>query len=485
MTSGPVDELIFGLTSDSREVERGGVFFALRGDQTDGARFIPEALRRGASCIVTTQPLDRIIASERPAVCIVSAPEILEFMAEMAQWFYGTRSSPLVTIGITGTNGKTTMASMINHALKADGRKTVLIGTIGQEVAGRSYATDFTTPPSYVIHRRMREGIDDGAEFMVMEVSSHGLKYRRVDGIEFQVAVFSNLTHEHGEIHPDMDDYFRTKARLFDLLKLGGVGFVNTDDEYGRRLVKEYRGIGTLFDYGRDASSVRVVSTAIDRGSGRQIVELAIGEDHVQVDSILPGEYNAYNLAAAAGVLSHLGWDAQKAARLLSSFPGVDGRFNRYRVGEFHAVVDFAHTPDGLTKLLETVRTLTRSGARVITVFGCPGSRDASKRPVMGRVSSELSDHVIVTTDDIHYERPEDIVEDIVSGIPGENYEAILDRREAIRKALECGQSGDWIVVAGRGHERFQYEKDRKIPFVDGEILCEEANRLGLKAARL
>lgn len=482
--AGNPQAVVSDITSDSREVAPGWTFFALRGEQTDGNRFLADALRRGATCVVYESPLAGNLQETYPDACFLQTSRIHALMASMSAWLYDTEFSPLVTIGITGTNGKTTVAALINHGLRQAGFKTIFIGTTGQEVAGRYYATDYTTPPSYVIHRLMREGLRAGATHLVMEVSSHAIKLKRVWGLLFDAAVFTNLTHEHQEIHPDMEDYFRTKAVLFDMLKPDGCGLVNADDPYGARLLSERRSTGVLWDFGKHAVHIRLKSSRIQYPTGSQQLELGIGGEDVWIASRLPGEYNAYNVAAAAGVLAALGWHGADLANVWTGFPGVEGRFNRYRVGAFEAVIDFAHTPDGLSKVLDAARAIVPVTSRIIALFGCPGSRDPSKRPLMGAIASEKADWVVVTTDDIHYEEPEAIVANIVDGIDKDNYEVVLDRREAIRAALSKARAGDAVILAGRGHEKYQYVKDQKVPFEDVRVLIEEAEKLGLSVIR-
>lgn len=472
---GPTDVWITGFSSDSRQITTNNMFFAVKGEQTDGNKFITAAIKNGAGVIVSeSQCLETI-----PAV-YVQVDDIYQFMAESSAQFYDTYAPVLTMIGVTGTNGKTTTAFFINEILKSFSVKTVFIGTIGIEICGETFHTDYTTPPSYELHRILRKGLDLGASHVIMEVSSHALKYKRVWGLKFDAALFTNLTHEHREIHSTMEDYFQTKLKLFFMLKANGFGLINSDDEYGKQILSNIKDF-ELLDYGYHAKKIKITDLTFDTESRSQTISYETdGDRHVFAIPMI-GTYNAYNALAAAETLFGLGFIRKQIHNAFRTIPPVTGRLERYDIGEFHILIDFAHTPDGIEKLIQAVRGIRKGNARIITVFGCPGSRDSSKRPLMGKIASEFSDHVIITTDDIHYEEPEAIIRDIVKGITMNNFETLVDRREAIARGLQIAKAGDFLVIAGRGHEKFQYVKDQKIPFLDKTVLFEEAQRLGLK----
>jgi UDP-N-acetylmuramoyl-L-alanyl-D-glutamate--2,6-diaminopimelate ligase len=480
---GSKDLAISGMTGDSREVREGFLFFALRGEQTDGHRYLEDALRRGASAVVSEQEFPESLMGVFPNACFLTVSDTPQFAAAFSARYYDHAYRSMKTIGITGTNGKTTTASLVQQVLAGTGATTVFIGTTGIEVAGHHRHTDYTTPPAWELHRILHDGVRAGAGYAVMEVSSHALKLKRVHGMVFDAAVFTNLTHEHMELHGTMEDYYRTKLELFCQLGPDRPGLINADDAFGRRILSEYKGNGRLFDYGMSASFLKIISIRSDAGPRRQSIQLERGGRPVRVEVPLAGLYNAYNAVAAFEALCRIGLAPDEAAANLGRIQAVEGRLNWFRAGNFDVVIDFAHTPDGLENLLKTVSSVRDSSGRLITVFGCPGSRDASKRPLMGKLACDYSDWVIVTSDDVHYEDPESIVHDILQGSDRSKCTAIVDRREAIRQALREARKGDCVVIAGRGHERYQYVRNEKVPFLDRAVLEEEAADLGYRVA--
>lgn len=473
---GKTDIEVTGFSSDSREIKPGNMFFAVKGEQSDGNKFLNSAIKNGAGVIVSETPYPGL-----QSTVYVEVSDVYQFMAETAALFYETTEPPMTIIGVTGTNGKTTTAYFIHEILKSFGCKTAFIGTIGIEINGEVFHTDYTTPPAYELHRILRKGLDLGLTHVVMEVSSHALKFKRVWGLKYDAAVFTNLTYEHREIHPTMQDYFSTKLRLFSMLKNKGFGLVNSDDEYGQEILKRH---AKLLDYGHDAKNIKLIATNYVAENHGQIIHYeAEGMSH-EFKVPMIGEYNAYNALAAAETLAGLGFQRNRIHQAFRSIAPVAGRLEWYEIGGIHVLIDFAHTPDGIKKLIEAVRQVRTADARILTIFGCPGSRDPSKRPLMGKIASDLSDRVIVTTDDIHHEEPDIIIQDIVTGITGNNFEKIVDRREAIAHGLKIAKKGDFLVIAGRGHEKFQYVKDGRVPFQDKAVLMEEAEKAGLELTK-
>jgi UDP-N-acetylmuramoyl-L-alanyl-D-glutamate--2,6-diaminopimelate ligase len=473
---GPMNTPVKGLSADSREIRNGFLFFAIQGQQADGNEFISTAVANGASVIVSENP-----RSEYLTCPYVQVTDIYKAMAQIAVQFYKTENSDLKFIGVTGTNGKTTTAFFINELLKSFSQKTVFISTIGIEICGTQFHTDYTTPPAYELHRFLREGMDSGARFVVMEVSSHALKYKRVLGLSYDLALFTNLTYEHREIHPTMEDYFDAKLQLFSQLKADGHALINADDPYGKQILEKFAANRYFHDYGFSAQYARMLEIDVRAEDHNQLIRYR--RDGAVHEFTLPmiGEYNACNALAALEALQLLGFDEARTIALFRDIPTPDGRFEWLRLKGFSVIIDFAHTPDGIEKLLNAVKGINNQNGRILTIFGCPGSRDATKRPLMGEAAVRLSDHVIVTTDDIHYEVPESIINDITKGLTQDNFEVILERRDAIRKGLQLAQPGDFVVIAGRGHEQFQYVRDRKIPFVDKDVVREEAKKMGLE----
>ncbi len=467
---------IQGMHTDSRKIKKNNLFFALSGTERDGNKFITAAVQNGAVAVASEELLSKVQLPSTPRATYIQVQDISQFMAETAARFYDTTEIPIPVIGVTGTNGKTTTAWFINEALKAQKLKTIFLGTIGFEVCGRKVHTDFTTPPAPLLHQLIAEGLRNGARYLVMEVSSHALKLKRVWGMKFDIAIFTNLTYEHRELHPDMENYYETKKKLFGMLKPGGTAIINVDDDFGKKLADTLHGNLNIRTVGKSATDVKLIQTELDiEIHGQKIAFESNGRsDSMRVPLI--GDYNAYNVLSARETLLTLGISLQEDTFEKLSPP--DGRFNWFMVQGINVVIDFAHTPDGLEKLLKEARKLVSRDARMITLFGCPGSRDPSKRPLMGKIATELSDHVILTTDDIHFEEPRAILDGIVQGATVQNFEVLEDRREAIAHGLRMSKAGDFLVIAGRGHERFQYVKDEKIPFYDKTVVYDEAEKL-------
>jgi len=486
----PREVSVSGIETDSRDIKPGYIFFALSGEQTDGNRFISKSIQNGAVAIVSERPYEENKSQLHADSSYIQVEDIHRGLAEISAQYYGTYHLPLTVIGITGTNGKTTIATLIHKALRRLGRKTLFIGTTGFELNDEVIPTDFTTPPANKLHELLNRAAGCGVEFVIMEVSSHALKLKRVWGLRFDGAVFTNLTHEHREIHPTMDDYLASKRALFDMVKPGGFAIVNTDDSYGKQIFQHVRennaqlmqnGQILLIDYGRNAQTLKLTGMETDIAEGLQRVHFSQVDRPMSLSTSMLGEHNAYNALAAYGVLFQLGFKPGEIQMFFPSLPGVEGRFEWHRISDFNVLIDFAHTPDGLEKILKAIGELNKGVGKVITVFGCPGSRDPSKRPLMGGIAGRLSDWVIVTTDDIHYEEPEAIIRDIVRGIDQSHFETIVSRREAIAAGLQRARTGDWLLIAGRGHEKFQYVRDQKIPFLDKTVVMEEAEKMGLQ----
>lgn len=479
-SADPASVTVEGMTSDSREVRKNFLFFAQSGTHRDGNAFIRHAIAQGASAVVSERPYENSLAEQFPGVALILSPDVKESMATLSARFYGTDLVRMNVIGITGTNGKSTIAHFLNQIIRSYGHKTVLMGTIGIEIAGETVPTDYTTPPAYDIHRHLRTGADAGAAWVIMEVSSHALKLKRVAGITFDRAIFTNLTHEHREIHPTMDDYYETKSGLFRMLKPGGIAVINSDDLFGKKLIKDHSGRIAIMDYGMKGGECLIKKVRVDRDRMIQIIELDLQRQSYRLELGIPGLYNAFNACAAFTALQGFGFDPVSLAEKMGNIRPPEGRFRRYRAGECYVVIDFAHTPDGLEKILTAVRELMMPGQKLFTVFGCPGDRDKTKRPLMGLIASQLSDQVIVTSDDPHFEDPGRVIHDITADIDPAKILSITDRREAIHTALSAARKGEWIVIAGRGHERFQYIRDDKVPFHDESVLFEEARKLGM-----
>ena len=440
----------------SRDVKAGDLFFCVRGFKSDGHDFAPEAVAKGAAALVAERPLG------------LSVPEVLvedarAAMATVAARFYGDPTAELEVAGVTGTNGKTTTTFLIRAILEAAGRSCGLLGTVTSIVGGREEPVQRTTPEAIDLQSTFRRMLDTGDSACAMEVSSHALELRRTDGVRFACRVFTNLTQDHLDFHSDMEQYFLAKRRLFE--GDGGPAIVNVDDDYGRRLAGELPD-ATTFAIDRDAD-VRARDVEFDPRGSR--FTLATPDGEVEVATRLPGLFNVSNALAAAGAARALGVPLGTIADALAAAGRVPGRFEPVDEGQpFAVLVDYAHTPDSLENVLRAARAIT--GGRLIVVFGAGGDRDRGKRPLMGKVAAALADDVIVTSDNPRSEDPEAIVEAILDGA-GAGAEREVDRRRAIRRAIESARDGDVVVIAGKGHEQGQeFEGGRKEPFDDVSV---------------
>lgn len=468
-----------GVSYDSRRVAPGSIFVALHGLVADGNAFVPQAVGRGAIAVISeAEPRADV---QVPWLRVTDARAAL---ASIADAFFDHPSRDMTVVGITGTNGKTTTAYLLSEIFEQAGMTCGLAGTILYRVGAEERPASRTTPEASDMQQLLREMADRGCRACVMEVSSHALALKRADGIRFKAGVFTNLTRDHLDFHGDMDGYFASKRRLFDLLPEDGAAIVNVDDPRGRSLLDVPR---------------RIVSYAIDRAADVTPGPLSFSLRGLEFQATTPrgllavrsrlvGRPNVYNILAAIATAVALGVPMDAVARGLHSLAGVPGRFEIVSTGadEVTVVVDYAHTDDALKNLLETARPLARR--RLITVFGCGGDRDRSKRPLMGAVVSRLSDVVVVTSDNPRSEEPERIIEDILRGIQpaGERGRAggrrpsrlkIVERRQAIERAIALAEPGDMVLIAGKGHERTQVIGERVLPFDDAAVAREALDR--------
>jgi len=457
---------------DSRAVARGGLFVAVKGSAADGHRFVHDAINQGAKVVVVEDD-----ASVDDAFCMhtgtvkVVVPDSKAALAAISAEFYGRPADRLRLVGVTGTNGKTTTTSLI-HALLSGGAggsgRAGLIGTIEVKFGDTARPATHTTPGPPELHAILAEMEKAGCSSVVMEVSSHALDQRRVEGLRFAAAVFTNLTRDHLDYHDTMESYFEAKKSLFTTLDGGAAAVINVDDEWGRRLAGE--SAGKVMTYAIDADAdLRAVGVE-PSPSGMKFTMTYLGAT-VGVETTLAGRFNVSNLLATAGVGLSMGMTLEEIGARIGTFPAVRGRFEpvRYPDGRT-AIIDYAHTPDALEKTITALREslLREGGGRIITIFGCGGNRDRKKRPLMGRVAASLSDVTIVTSDNPRDEDPEAIIDEILAGIDtrGEVYRE-SDRAKAISMGLQMARKGDVVLVAGKGHEEVQVIGNRRLPFSD------------------
>ncbi|MBR9978535.1 MAG: UDP-N-acetylmuramoyl-L-alanyl-D-glutamate--2,6-diaminopimelate ligase [Bacteroidetes bacterium] len=473
---GPWDVAVAGITTDSRNVQAGWMFVATQGEHTDGHHFTQSAIERGASCVVVSllhfeTHLHSILT---PAYCQHNGTAVLivhdtrAAVAHLADRYHGSPAKAMRVIGVTGTNGKTTVSTLLHSVIEAAGAPAGLIGTVSYRIGDTVLPAPFTTPPAEDLHALFAAMRDAGCAHVVMEVSSHALALDRVRGIGFDLSVFTNLTQDHLDFHHSMAVYRDSKALLFGTLTRG-IALLNTDDPYARdmRLLPKHR-IKSFGQKGRPTFRMRDIEAT---NSGTTLTIEYRGAEH-RIRSGLLGGFNAYNLAAAFGVGVLLGIAPKTILKGLRRVQCVPGRFERVSTEDGIAViVDYSHTPDALTKALHTARELAGDG-RVICVFGCGGDRDQVKRPLMGAAAATLSDVVIVTSDNPRTEDPDLIIRDIVAGIPADrNYEVRAGRRGAIQHALRIAKPGDLVFIAGKGHENYQIVGTKRIHFDDREIV--------------
>jgi UDP-N-acetylmuramoyl-L-alanyl-D-glutamate--2,6-diaminopimelate ligase len=461
---------------DSRKVRPGSVFVALPGQKADGASFAGHAIAAGAVAVV----------SERSAPADVTAPWIVvpnarRALAHLAAEFYGHPSRQMTVVGVTGTNGKTTTSYLTDAIFEAAGTRCGLMGTVTYRIGDREIAATRTTPEAPAVQDFMRQMVDAGCGACVMEVSSHALAMHRVDGIRFAAGVFTNLTRDHLDFHHDMESYFAAKRRLFEILPDGAPSVINVDDPRGLSLLDIAKRPVT-YAIARDAD---VTPGPLTFGLDGLTFDVRMPQGVARVKSKLVGKPNVYNILAAAAVAAALGLPLKAIEQGLQRLAGVPGRFEvvSSAADDITVVVDYAHTDDALRNLLETARPL--APRRLLTVFGAGGDRDRTKRPLMGMVATRLSDVVVITSDNPRSEDPQRIIEEVKLGAEPEARQGraevvtVVDRREAIGRAIEIATTSDVVLIAGKGHEKYQESGGRTTPFDDVAVAREalEARR--------
>ncbi len=478
---------VSGVEYDSRRVKPGTVFVAMRGETSDGNRFIDQAIQAGAVAVVTDSPEQK----PREGVAWALVPHGRRALARLSANFYKRPAERIAITGITGTNGKSTTAFLIESILNAAGRKSALIGTIEYHVAGNVYPAPHTTPEALELARLLNEALGLGATDAVMEVSSHALVQQRVFGVPFDVAVFTNLTRDHLDYHKSMEEYYAAKRVLFEGCgtEAPRAAVTNLDDEYGAKLA----------DFSRKRSSV-VLTYGWERGDfhAQQVditprgtrFDMATPHEKIAIFSPLIGRVNVYNILAAGAACFARGCSSEAISRGIGALTHVPGRFERVDCGQpFTVVVDYAHTDDALRNLTALAREfVSRSGgnARVLTVFGCGGDRDRAKRPLMGEAAGRGSDFVVLTSDNPRSEDPRAIMNDALVGLQktGVKYSVEVDRRKAIALAIAEARPGDIVLLAGKGHEKVQVTREGSHPFDDVEVAREALRASGFECAQ-
>lgn len=468
---GDLSREVSEITFDSRKVTPNSCFVAIRGTQSDGHQYIAKAVEAGARAVVCEELPSKIPANTTFIKVIDSSLTL----GHMASAFYGFPSEKMKLIGITGTNGKTTTATLLYRITRRFGYKAGLLSTVVNYIDDLEIPATHTTPDPIQLNHLLRQMVDSGCNYCFMEVSSHSVVQNRIAGLRFTGGIFSNITHDHLDYHKTFAEYLKAKKRFFDELPDGAFALTNIDDRNGLVMVQNTR--AKVYTYSlRSMADFRckVVESHFDG--------MMLNIDGIEVWTRLLGRFNAYNLLAIYSTLIRLGFERNDVLTALSDVTPVSGRFEYVRSASgVTAVVDYAHTPDALENVIKTINEIKTDDQRLITVVGAGGNRDKSKRPVMARVAAELSDLVILTSDNPRFEEPEDILSDMKAGIDAtlsKKVITIVDRREAIRTACLLALKGDIILVAGKGHENYQEIKGVKHHFDDKEVLTEIFNSL-------
>ena len=458
---------VSGVQYDSRKVEAGNLFVAIRGFQTDGHQFLKMAAEKGACCALVEE---RVSGVDIPQLEVNNTRELLPLVAAN---FYRPEIDRLTLIGITGTNGKTTTSYLVQSILNEAGKPAGVIGTIQYLIGGQKIDAWNTTPESVDICRMLYELAQQNFEACVLEVSSHALALNRVDGLKFKAGVFTNLSRDHLDFHKTMENYFEAKTRLFTLLHPRGTAVINFDDPYVKKAIDRIEQAVITFGYDR-RSDVYVLAERLDINGIYLKLQTPFGP--LEIHSGLRGHFNVQNIMAAVGSGLALGLNLDAIKRGIEKLDRVPGRLEPYEVKPgVLAVIDYAHTPDSLEKALQSLRPLT--SGRLIVVFGAGGDRDRGKRPLMGAAAEKQADVVIVTSDNPRTEDPQKIIDDILTGIEKkEKCQVIVDRKQAIFQAVHQAQAGDVILIAGKGHEMYQDVNGVKHPFDEVAILKEASD---------
>lgn len=457
---------IKGIAADSRKVTEGFLFVAVKGTATDGHDFIPVAIGNGAIAVVCEMLPDTTVGN----VTYIVVPNSAEALGKLASAWYEFPSDNLIVVGVTGTNGKTTIATLLYDMFRKMGHKVGLLSTVCNYIDGEAVPATHTTPDALTLHELMARMVDAGCEYMFMEVSSHSVDQKRISGISFDGGIFTNLTRDHLDYHLTVENYLKAKKQFFDNLSATAFALTNADDKSG--LVMLQNTSATKLTY-----SLRTLADVKGRilESHFEGTLLTINDKEVMVHFV--GRFNAYNLLAVYGAAVALGKEPEEVLVVLSTLHSVSGRFETIQspLG-YTAIVDYAHTPDALTNVLNGILEVLDSRGRILTVVGAGGNRDKGKRPLMAKEAAKLSDQVILTSDNPRFEEPEDIIQDMVAGLNKEELQrtiCITDRSQAIKTAALLAKKGDVILIAGKGHEDYQDVKGVKHHFDDSEIVRE------------
>jgi UDP-N-acetylmuramoyl-L-alanyl-D-glutamate--2,6-diaminopimelate ligase len=464
--NGTTNLAVEGITSDSRQVRKNGLFVAIKGTQVDGHTFIYKAIELGATAIICEE-LPEVLSDKVSFVKVADAAQALGLIASN---YYDTPSEKMRVIGITGTNGKTTTVTLMYNLFRDLGYKCGLLSTVVNKINDKIIEATHTTPDQVGLNKLLADMVEAGCKYCFMEVSSHAVDQKRIAGVKYAAALFSNITHDHLDYHKTFETYIKAKKGFFDELADSAVSFVNKDDFHWDTMVQNTR--SKVFTYGiKNAADIKCKIVENDFNG------LMLNLDGKEVWTKLVGMFNAYNLTAAYAVAKYFHKDELEVLTALSNLSAAEGRFDVVRSGNgVRAIVDYAHTPDALKNVLQTIRDIRNDGEKIITVVGCGGDRDKTKRPVMATIACELSDKTVLTSDNPRSEDPDQILSEMMTGVPRgvlKNVLNIADRMQAIKTAISLANQGDIVLVAGKGHEKYQEIKGVKHPFDDKKVIEE------------
>ena len=461
------DVEISNLMADSRKKRPDSIFFCVKGMMFDGHKFIDQAIENGACVIVYSEPLDHM----RDDVTYIKVKDVLKAYNYVADAFYGHPSKKLKMYGVTGTNGKSSIACIIRD-ISNEFVPTGYIGTISIEYGNIKLPPLLTTPDIDDLHGILGEMVENGIQACALEASSIGIEQGRVDAIDFDTAIFTNLTHDHLDYHGTMSNYLHAKKKLFDHLKESAVAITNVDDPYGMSVVED--------------TKAKVVTYGIEKDADYKVVNYQLSKDHTlltlrhedkeyEIETNLVAKFNIYNVVAAIAALSEQGMDIMDMLPYLKNLKQIEGRMQRISDGQpFNILVDFAHTPDGIEKVCQYASAITPKNKRIIAITGSAGKRDSIKRPIFGQILDQYCDMIILTEDDPRDENPQEIAEEIASGIKHKNYIFDMDRYDAIRQAIEIADPNDTIIILGKGDERFIYREFGREPYEGDDAIAHE-----------
>ena len=463
---GDSTQTVSGIHIDSRKVEAGHLFIAVKGTQTDGHAYIGKAIELGASAIVCeTFPEDMV-----SHVTYIKVADTEDCVGKLATAFYGDPTSKLELIGVTGTNGKTTIATLLYNMFRKFGYKVGLISTVCNYIDDEAIPTEHTTPDPITLNKLLGRMADEGCKYAFMEVSSHSVAQKRIGGLKFAGGIFTNLTRDHLDYHQTVDNYLKAKKAFFDNLPKSAFALTNLDDKNGMVMVQNTKAKVCTYSL-RSISDFK--GKVLEDGFEGMLLDI----NNVEVNVQFIGRFNASNLLAVYGTACLLGKKPEDVLLVLSTLQPVSGRFDALRSPRgYSAIVDYAHTPDALTNVLNTIQEVLNGRGNIITVVGAGGNRDKGKRPIMAQEAAKYSDKVIITSDNPRFEEPQDIINDMLAGLSKEDMRkviSIVDRKEAIKTACMLAQAGDAILVAGKGHENYQDIKGVKHHFDDKEVIRE------------